>query len=169
MQLHASTDDLTGVLNRRYFFKMASSLLERARRRQKPLSLMVLDMDHFKAVNDTHGHLDGDAVLRRVAEVLGENLRSDDVLGRYGGEEFIIILPDTPLQPHGEKAAERLRQAVATERFISNEGVEFGCTISIGVAELTKDDTSLARLFQRADRALYDVKANGRNGVSLRR
>lgn len=168
MQLHASTDDLTGVLNRRYFFKRASSLLSRAKRRRKPLTLLVLDLDHFKAVNDLHGHLDGDAVLRRVAQTLDENLRGDDILGRYGGEEFIIVLPDTPLRPHGENAAERLRQAIEDLRFVSNAGVKYNCTASIGVAAMSEEDTNLTAIFRRADQALYEAKARGRNRIALR-
>ena len=127
------------------------------------MSVMMLDLDHFKKINDTHGHATGDAVLQGFVKRAAESLRQSDTLGRLGGEEFGVILPETSLEA-AEDVAERLRQHLA-ERPLIAERAAIPCTVSIGVAHLHGNDGSIDDLFQRADKALYKAKADGRNKV----
>lgn len=158
----AETDPLTGLANRRRVMKELDRLILDARDFGQPLVLLVFDIDRFKAVNDTHGHLEGDKVLQNVARIAGEFTRSGDVVGRVGGEEFVWILPEVN-QLLAEQMAERLRQAIAQG---SSVGAVPNVTISVGLAQLRGKDTSLT-LFSRADNALYDAKEGGRNLVKL--
>jgi len=161
------TDTLTGVSNRRYFDQRLGEELQRAARSGEPLSCLLVDVDHFKRVNDTHGHLTGDAVLRQVAALIRGQLRASDVLARYGGEEFAALLPRSgPRQ--AREVAERVRQAVAGSRFPAPEGGHFPVTVSIGAATYEPARGPApegALLVGRADRALYEAKASGRNRV----
>lgn len=159
----ATTDGLTRLANRRYFMERAESEFVRNRRYHRDLSLLLLDADNFKAVNDTHGHESGDRVLRALAGVCRENLRQLDMAARYGGEEFIVLLPETSAET-ALQVAERLRQAVE-KLVVPLEGVSGHITISIGVATASAATASLAALISDADRALYQAKRLGRNRV----
>lgn len=154
------TDGLTGLLNRTHWLEVVSSELKRHWRTDAPVSLLILDIDHFKSVNDQYGHLVGDEALRNIAKVLSETLREPDTPGRYGGEEFGVVLPDT----NSEGAcviAERIRRNVEAAVVTSNPEVR--CTVSIGVAEASADLSDSRQWIERADRALYRAKALGRN------
>lgn len=158
----ASTDPLTGLANRRSVMDRLDHLMLEARRSSSPLVLVVFDIDHFKAVNDTYGHLEGDKVLKKVAAIAEAQAREGDVIGRVGGEEFLWVVPGAT-ETIARVMSERLRHAIA-----SGSGTERvpPVTISAGIAELEPHDTSLT-LFARADSALYDAKAKGRNRVQL--
>lgn len=160
----ADTDELTGLCNHRYFYQLLHGEIRRAVRYARPLSLIMLDIDHFKAFNDRHGHLAGDDVLRELAQVLRKNSREVDSVARYGGEEFAVILPETDLS-HAAIQAERIRSAV--EGTIQVEGKEHPLTVSIGVASLVGEDERAEDLVRLADRALYRAKAAGRNRVCV--
>jgi diguanylate cyclase (GGDEF)-like protein len=159
----ARTDSLTGVNNRRHFLELAEREYARALRYARALSVLVIDIDHFKLVNDTYGHAAGDELLTALAHAMSETLRSVDTLGRIGGEEFAIVLPET-VGDQAVLAAERIRVSVA--RSVVSTGVGPVCaTVSIGVAALEDSDRSLDDLLGRADGALYRAKALGRNRV----
>jgi len=157
----AITDPLTGLLNRRQFFKEAGELFTRAQHHPYEMSTLMIDIDHFKSVNDQHGHATGDAALREVARRLNENVRPTDVVGRYGGEEFTIILPRATME-ETHQIASRLCAAINDKPvMVKDTGVSV--TISMGVAGLDKNVSSLDELLQRADQALYKAKEEGRN------
>ncbi|MFN2566228.1 MAG: tetratricopeptide repeat protein [Gemmatimonadaceae bacterium] len=160
-------DHLTGVPLRRGFMSQANVLLARLRPSEVPPSLLVIDVDHFKLVNDTYGHLQGDDVLRAVVAVFRRVLRAGDVVGRYGGDEFIVLLPRTSLD-NARDVAERLRVAVEEERVTVRDmdGATIGVTLSIGVAG-AEAGVHVEALFAAADRALYDAKRAGRNAVAV--
>ncbi len=153
------TDPLTGIANRRALFDGLTDEISRHQRYQHPLSVILLDIDHFKAVNDTHGHLIGDEVLIQVADVMKKCLRQVDLLGRYGGEEFAVIMPETDID-RAATAAEKLRKAVAAQRFSSKN---LKITISGGVAAF--HDESPSGLLDVADNLLYQAKNGGRNQI----
>jgi diguanylate cyclase (GGDEF)-like protein/PAS domain S-box-containing protein len=162
--MQATTDELTGVANRRSFIQALGVEFERLRRHPSlRCSVLALDLDHFKHVNDTWGHAAGDAVLKHVARVVSGHTRAGDVFGRTGGEEFTMLLPDTPLD-EAEALSERLRLQVSLEP-LQFEGHSIGITISIGIALLTGSDTEALAAVARADRALYEAKHAGRNAV----
>ncbi len=163
VQRLAITDELTTLYNRRGLFELAYRELERARRFKRPLSAVMLDADHFKEINDTYGHPVGDQVLRQLALRLNENIREIDLIGRYGGDEFVIIMPETSLED-AACAAERLRENLVAQP-IYTENAAFKLAISLGVTHLLPTDTSLETTLKRADRALYQAKQNGRNRV----
>ena len=160
-------DELTALPNRAYIFKALDNELARARRYSRNLSIVMVDLDNFKSVNDTFGHLFGDKVLTEIAGVLQGEIRRQDIVGRYGGEEFLIILPET----QGEAAAalmERCRSKVGmTQHKGDSRSSSVSVTLSAGIAELTTDDHSIEDLIGRADRALYKAKDNGRDQVVL--
>jgi diguanylate cyclase (GGDEF)-like protein len=164
-QLHilATVDDLTKVLNRRQFLASLENEFKRACSRARPLSVMMIDADDFKRVNDQHGHSVGDEVLRAVAERCRAIVRKSDIVGRVGGEEFAAALTETDLAA-AVQTAERLRQQVAGEPFAIGD-TRLSVTISIGVADRQSDDADASQLLKLADRALYAAKANGRNQV----
>jgi diguanylate cyclase (GGDEF)-like protein len=166
VQRLAITDGLTGTHNRHHFFELAERELNRARRFGQPVSAIMLDVDHFKQVNDTYGHAVGDQVLRVVAERCGESIRDIDILGRYGGEEFAIILPGTDLSGT-PTMAERLRRSIADAPIPTDKG-DLTVTISLGVASSAQDDEDAAALLNRADVAMYEAKQAGRNRVAVR-
>lgn len=161
----ATTDPLTRLLNRRALHERLTAEVQRADRYGSMLTLMLVDVDHFKSVNDTHGHPVGDAVLSQAAAVLQASLRTVDVAARYGGEEFLAILPQTPLDG-GVVIAERLRERFAAHAFVGMHGLPLQLTVSIGVAVYPGPDVrSTDELIARADAALYRAKAEGRNLV----
>ena len=159
------TDSLTGLHNRRHFMHTAQRELDLAQRHQLPLALLILDIDHFKDVNDVHGHAIGDQVLIEVGKRCAQVLRATDLLARWGGEEFVVLLPNTPFE-HAQQLAERMRETVAysAQMYASNDAVQV--TISIGAAgTVAGEATTLDALVQSADRALYGAKRAGRNRV----
>jgi diguanylate cyclase (GGDEF)-like protein/PAS domain S-box-containing protein len=165
VQQFAMLDELTGLYNRRHFFKMAEREFDRARRYNSPLAAIMLDIDYFKHVNDTYGHAVGDSVLRAVAVCCQSNLRDVDLLGRYGGEEFVVLLPEN--DPTGvRQAAERLRQCVSELSIETGQGL-LNITISLGAACLSETEPDLMALLNCADDALYAAKRAGRNRVTL--
>lgn len=159
----ASTDSLTGSATRRRLTELAEHERRRCFRDSKPLSLVVTDIDRFKAINDSFGHAAGDAALVEFVARLRRELRDSDVVGRMGGEEFAILLPDSDLG-HSERVAERLRAAIAGTP-IRWQGLDLALTSSFGVAQLGGTDDTLDALFSRADKALYSAKRAGRNRV----
>jgi diguanylate cyclase (GGDEF)-like protein len=160
----ATVDALTGVHNRRWMDDAFPRVLHRCALNQAPSALLVLDIDHFKRVNDTYGHLVGDAALKGLANILQANMRPHDLLVRYGGEEFAILLPDTAIE-EAVAIAERLRATVAANQMRRDE-VSFGITISIGIAPI-RAEGRLDDFFGAADRALYRAKETGRNRVKV--
>lgn len=162
-QLMARTDGLTGLNNRRHFLEVAAHEWAVARRYGLPLAMMLFDIDRFKLINDTAGHQMGDEILKRVARAASERLRAADVLGRYGGEEFIVLFPGSTAQ-QAAVVAERIRQAIAADG-IETGAARVSATISAGLAEALSDQDTLEQLIRRADRALYEAKAKGRNCI----
>ena len=161
----AITDGLTGLHNRRYMETHLGTLAEQASLRGKSLALMMLDIDFFKAVNDTYGHDAGDDVLREFAVRIRKSIRGIDLACRYGGEEFVIVMPETDMHVAG-MVAERLRRAVAAEPFAVDKGTRhIQVTISIGLAALERKGEPMADVLKRADLALYRAKHDGRNRV----
>lgn len=160
----ASTDQLTGLANRHHFFSLSSSLQARARRFGEPLAVLMMDLDHFKSINDSHGHDAGDLVLVTFAEMCRGIFRESDVVARMGGEEFAVLLPATDLAG-GLQVAERLRERVADYLLFPRSGEPIHFTVSIGVAELEPEEADLEHALMRADRALYHAKRTGRNCV----
>jgi diguanylate cyclase (GGDEF)-like protein len=160
----ATTDQLTGVRNRRYFMERSQGEVARARRHGCLLSIIMMDIDYFKKINDTYGHAAGDQALRVFAHLCQEGLRLSDVFGRLGGEEFAIMLPETPLAD-AAMVAERLRQAAEAAEVPLPEGGCLKFTVSIGVSELGWDESNLEPALVRADGALYRAKNGGRNQV----
>lgn len=161
----AMIDGLTGLWNRVYFNERLQSEISLTRRTSSPLSLVMLDVDHFKLVNDTYGHNLGDEALRTLAHVLNRRVRNCDVVCRYGGEEFAIIVPSTSAL-QANPLAEDLRQTVADIELNYHGCSVVKLTASFGVAELTSDD-DFRSLVEKADRALYDAKRRGRNCVTI--
>ncbi|MEJ7730753.1 MAG: sensor domain-containing diguanylate cyclase [Polyangiaceae bacterium] len=165
LQEMASRDALTGMHNRRHFVEHAQRELALWRRHRHPLTVALIDADHFKKVNDTHGHATGDEVLRDLATVVREQLRSTDLSARYGGEEFVLLLPSTDAAG-AVVLAERIRSAIAARAVVHETG-EVSYTVSIGVAEASDCLGSVEALVHAADQALYRAKAEGRNRVIL--
>jgi diguanylate cyclase (GGDEF)-like protein len=157
-------DGLTQIYNKRALFEALEREVIRARRHDRDLSVVMLDIDHFKRINDQYGHLAGDYALRELARVIQERIRRDEVFARYGGEEFAILLPETPLE--GTSAlAESLRSRIEQHNFVF-QGERMPMTISLGCALLTEGD-SAKDLIQRADEKLYEAKRAGRNRVRM--
>ena len=159
----ASYDLLTGAMSRNAFERAAEAEWSRASRHDLPVSILILDLDRFKALNDTHGHEAGDAWLRLFAETVHPLLRLEDLFCRYGGEEFVVLLPQTEIEA-ASQAAERIRRAIEGLR-LDHNGVEVTATVSIGVSAWTGVHPSLKSAIATADRALYRAKAAGRNRV----
>jgi len=158
------TDDLTGLYNSRYFFEQIEYEIERAKRYQSSLSLVFLDLDHFKSVNDTYGHLTGSRLLAEVGAVVSANIRKTDKAARYGGDEFVIILPHTD-RSGAYSFAEKLHKELNEKAFFSNNGDRLKVSGSFGVASFPDDALHPNELISKADEAMYLVKETGRNGV----
>ncbi|MCW9036025.1 MAG: diguanylate cyclase [Rhodospirillales bacterium] len=163
LRVYATTDGLTGADNRRSFMEKCEHELHRANRYSRPLSFLLLDLDHFKQVNDTHGHAAGDEALKQVTKFCQVTLRDEDTFGRIGGEEFAILLPEND-KAAALEAAERLRHGIS-ELTIKSEEIEFKLTASIGVASSHPEETTPDTVLKRADKALYAAKNGGRNCV----
>jgi diguanylate cyclase (GGDEF)-like protein len=161
MEQLATTDGLTGLYNHRVFQEKLDEALARSRRSGKKLSMILMDIDHFKKVNDTHGHPVGDTVLKRVAATLRDGVRATDYVARYGGEEFAIVMEETD-QKGAKIKAERVREAVSKIPFHSDHG-GFKVTISLGISTFPDDSNDKKGLIARSDEALYHSKHNGRN------
>lgn len=167
LERRANTDSLTGLCNRRHFFELGVRELSHATRQQRPVAVCMLDIDHFKQVNDTYGHAAGDTVLMALAHSLLQQLRDTDILARLGGEEFAILLPDTPLQA-AQEIAERLRSKLAALSVpLDNQKPPLHFTVSIGVALRHSSNATLEDLLRSADVALYAAKTAGRNRVCV--
>lgn len=160
----AHQDALTGLCNRRYFEQLACEEIQRATRYNAPMAVVMVDVDHFKRVNDTHGHTAGDVVIKGIATELRQALRRLDTICRYGGEEFICLLPQTTRE-EAALMAERMRLGVAALRIAIGSADIVQVTASFGVAELDPDQSDLNDLVQRADANLYKAKNAGRNQV----
>jgi len=158
----ATRDELTGLHNRRFFLEILEDELSRSRRHNLVASLLLMDIDHFKAINDKYGHSTGDLVLKEIASILGRNVRREDTLARYGGEELILLAPQTEME--GARIfGDRLRGLVEKHPFVYKE--EFSVTVSIGIATFPRHAQGAEELIESADRALYKAKAGGRNLV----
>lgn len=167
LEILANTDPLTGILNRRAFLSRAEEERERAQRYGRPMTVAMIDVDHFKAVNDSYGHAAGDQALRHVSCIISSALRKSDLFGRWGGEEFALLLPETD-EPSALAMAQRLRRGVASAE-IESEALHsrsIRLSVSIGVAGLREQEETLDELLGRADQALYCAKRTGRNKVS---
>ncbi len=161
----AITDGLTELYTRRYFEERFQEEIKRSLRRNIKMALLMIDVDYFKKINDTYSHLTGDQVLHSIAEIIKENIRGIDVAGRYGGEEFSVVLPDTD-QEGAYYAAERIRRAVE-DAIIRAYDSELRVTVSIGLATFPKDGRNMEDLIDHADTALYQAKNKGRNRVVI--
>ena len=166
LKRQAHIDHLTGVSNRGYFMVQAEQELSRAQRYDNPLSLFMLDIDFFKKVNDSHGHKVGDLVLIKLADICRQTLREMDIIGRVGGEEFVILLPETDLI-EATKVAERLREFIEKSKVPLESGLPLHFTVSIGVTSMVSKEENLDELLNLADKALYEAKAKGRNQVCV--
>jgi two-component system, cell cycle response regulator len=164
METLAMQDGLTGLMNRRAIEEHARNELTLAKRKERPLSIIMLDVDHFKDVNDQYGHSTGDQILRHMAETLTKNLRHYDRIGRWGGEEFVVILPDTEII-EAVAVADRMRIATAETQIPLENGESYAVKISLGVAYATGSYPSLEKLVDAADLAMYQAKQTGRNRV----
>jgi two-component system cell cycle response regulator len=160
----AVTDELTGLYNRRYFDRHLSLMLDKAREQERDMAVMLIDMDFFKAVNDTHGHDIGDAVLKEFAQRLRRNIRGVDLACRFGGEEFVVLMPDTDYR-QAQGVAERVRMSVAERSFDTATGLPLAVTVSVGVALNESELDTPEMILKRADVALYRAKREGRNRV----
>lgn len=162
----AIIDDLTQAFNRRYFFELADIELERSRRSGVPLAIVLFDIDDFKLVNDSHGHLAGDLVLQEMCSACQGVVRPYDVFARFGGEEFVFLLPDTD-ETRARAFAERLRQLIARQVVVLYNELNMQITISVGVAVFNPRRDTLDDLISRADRALYKAKGFGKNRLEI--
>ncbi|GAB7527997.1 sensor domain-containing diguanylate cyclase [Pseudomonas sp. 3A(2025)] len=165
LQRLSSTDRLTGLSNRGHWEECLRHEYARHTRYGSEVAMVMVDIDHFKRVNDTWGHQTGDKVIQVVAEAMRTHIRSADIAGRYGGEEFSVLLPDTN-KAGAQIFAERLRKAVE-ELHVDHDGQQIRCTISLGVADLSQPSKDYKSLIEAADQALYQSKKNGRNQVTV--
>lgn len=166
LEFRASTDFLTGLANRRRFIELGEAELLRAQRYGHPLSMLMIDVDRFKRINDTHGHQVGDLVLQKLGHVLREALRTIDIVGRIGGEEFAALLPETDPE-QACMLAERLRETIAATDVTRETGLPLHFTVSIGIANMNRHQANLDTLLNLADKALYEAKQGGRNKVCV--
>ncbi len=161
----ASQDELTSLYNRRAFFELGKQLFKQAKRYQQQVSVMMIDIDHFKNINDNHGHTVGDSVLKSIAGLLRKTIREVDILARIGGEEFAVILPQTGIE-EASKLAERIRQCIEVES-IQHDVLQINITASFGIAACTAEGDDLDKMLTKADDALYIAKKKGRNQVKV--
>lgn len=165
MREHAVRDELTGLYNRRHLMDLLAEEVARAQSQpDRHLILVMMDIDHFKEINDLIGHLAGDAVLRQLSRVLHDRVREDDTLGRIGGEEFAMIMPDTTLAQAGE-VCERLRKAVCEQPYVIEDGRKIDVSVSMGLASWQANMNAMSDLLRFADQCLYRAKSAGRNRV----
>ena len=157
----AKTDPLTGLYNRRHFLETLDAEWSRFQRYYRSVSVLMLDIDHFKSVNDRYGHAVGDAAIRAVAAACLDGKRKSDIVGRLGGEEFAVLLPETSLS-RARTVAERIRRHVMGAQIVAGQ-IQFGVTVSIGIAEAAVSMSGIDALMSAADHALYQAKAEGRN------
>ena len=157
----ATIDEKTGVYNNKFFKTISEMELDKAKRKIGPLSMMIIDLDNFKRLNDTYGHLIGDDMLKRLGFVLNNNTRKYDVVSRFGGEEFIILLPNTPIK-RAKVVCNRMRRAVQNDR----EMKKYSVTFSGGLTEYKKGD-SVKKMQLRVDKAVYLAKKNGKNRIEI--
>lgn len=162
----ATTDALTGIYNRRYIFDRLSQEITRSLRYGSPLCVSIIDLDNFKKINDTYGHIVGDMSISRAAEILKGSLRGSDVPGRYGGDEFCVILMESRLGG-ALKAMHKIRKMMAKETFSTSRGDSFQLTCSIGIAQLIEGISDMTTFLNRADSAMYEAKAAGRNRIAV--
>lgn len=161
----ASKDTLTKLYNRRFFYDSAIKTIEYAKRKNHPLSLIMLDIDHFKLVNDTYGHATGDEVLKELSKIMQKLQRKSDTIVRLGGEEFAILMPDTSKEQAFE-VAQKLRQTIEKNKVLLTDGNSLHFTVSLGVSTIkTEKETDIEAALSRADKALYRAKESGRNNV----
>ena len=160
----ATIDSLTGLANRQAFMQRAKNEFNRARRYARPLTVVMIDIDHFKAINDRYGHAAGDEVLRQAADICQSSLRGSDLMGRVGGEEFVLLLPDTP-HTNAYHVAERMRVHLYETPIELENGTTLNVTASFGVASMNEDDSDFNAVLERADEAMYHAKHDGRNQV----
>lgn len=165
LSIQANTDELTGLLNRRSFTKYMEFEFKNAQNDSQSFSLIIIDVDYFKLINDSYGHLNGDEVLKNLAHVLKKSVRSADKVSRWGGEEFAILLPATKLI-HAINVAEKIRKVIE-EQIIHVNKTEINITISLGVSEFINTDNRIENIIDRADNALYNAKNNNRNCVKF--
>lgn len=163
LEMQATRDGLTHLLNRHALEPRLKDEFQRAERYQQPLSVLILDIDHFKQVNDTYGHLGGDACLIKLSSMLGSSARKQDIVARFGGEEFVLVLPHTEIES-AVMLAERIRGKMEA-MVIPYDDQEIRCTISVGVATITAQTEDEKMLLELADQALYDAKEGGRNRI----
>lgn len=164
LEKQATLDELTNINNRRHFYQLGEAATQQALEQKKPLAALMLDADYFKKINDTYGHATGDLVLKKLAKTIVNNLSDLAILGRIGGEEFAVLIPNTNLN-QAQEVAERLRKALAACKVTTAEGADIKFTVSIGISLLTNQDLILDKLLQKADLALYQAKKLGRNRV----
>ena len=160
------TDDLTSLYNGRYLAQALRREVKRATRSKRPLSLLFIDLDGFKSINDTHGHRFGSRALVEAAEVIRSSARETDVGARYGGDEFARVLPDTPSEG-AVAVGERVRDRIAAHPFLQSEGLDIHLTASVGIATLPDVASSMESLIDSADKAMYWVKDHGKNGIRI--
>ncbi len=165
LQRLSSTDRLTGLFNRGHWEEMLRQEYARHCRYERNAALVMFDIDHFKKINDTYGHQAGDAVIQQTAEIIRTSMRDADTAGRYGGEEFVVLLPDTDSEG-ALSVAERLRQSIEAHE-VNYEGHSIRFTVSLGIADLSQPISGYAQLIERADNALYASKSAGRNRVTV--
>lgn len=166
LHYRAVTDRLTGLRNSEYFWKRLEEAVARAKRDDTRLSLLMVDLDEFKQINDQFGHRVGDAVLKKAGELIDDNVRRADTAARVGGEEFAISCPETGIE-EAREIAERLRARFAATEFASDDGLEFGATLSVGLACQQGGEANEEELYRAADEALYQAKKAGRNRVRV--
>lgn len=162
LQYNASYDFLTKIFNRKTYFEISEEIFELSKRQNEPFSILLIDIDHFKRINDTYGHLIGDEVLKFVSSNISKILRKSDILGRYGGEEFIVTLPNTKLD-NAKTIAEKINKYIYDNHYV-NETYDLQLSVSVGIAQIKKE-TNLTDLIHKTDEALYKAKNYGRNRV----
>jgi len=163
LQLAANTDPMTGIYNRRYFFDVSEQILEVSKRDNMPMCIAMLDIDKFKTINDTYGHDVGDIVIQKSVDIIREHLKEDDILIRFGGEEFLLVLLDTSMQDT-LILCEQIRQTIEKSYPINDDKQ---VTISIGISQCTNEDEEISQIVKRADNALYEAKDTGRNKIAV--
>jgi diguanylate cyclase (GGDEF)-like protein len=165
LQKMADTDYLTGLMNRRAFLTVAEDTVEFCRRYKRGMATLMIDIDHFKKINDTHGHAAGDDAIKRIAEIIDQSIRTTDKAARFGGEEFVVLLREID-QETAQLLAERIRTSIE-QTTITHGETSFAATVSIGVAINANDDRDVQDMIERADQGLYIAKKSGRNRTVL--